>query len=432
MELNPQKKLVTNCGGVCHIIMAWAGTGVGWSRTRTFTSEQTLVRDRALERYQPQFDGLRALAVLTVMVDHFSADVPNFPLPDWIRLGATGVRLFLVLSGYFITASLRRARDRMDGDALSAGKTIATFYWRRLLRIGPAYFVFAAIALLLNFGAIRHYWPWVFTGTVDWLIAWNNEWPLAISHLWSICVQEQFYLFWPLLILLLPRRWVLSAIIAVAFAGIVFRIGCVIFSVPIIARWVLPFGSLDSLAAGAALGWCGGRLRASRGGWLLALVCLSMLTMAAVLRNSDPAKLRSVLVEPLEACAFVVLVARTATGFDGNIARFLSNAGLVFAGRISYGLYIYHVLVAMVFNRWMPSQMRFLITIPSLRLLVFGIATLFTAALSWRFLEQPINRLRGEKTRQALDPIPHGSWERECATSSQRPPPLILGADSSG
>jgi peptidoglycan/LPS O-acetylase OafA/YrhL len=65
-------------------------------------------------------------------------------------------------------------------------------------------------------------------------------------------------------------------------------------------------------------------------------------------------------------------------------------------------------------------------------LLVFGIATLFTAALSWRFLEQPINRLRGEKTRRALDPIPHGSWERECATSSQRPPPLIFGADSSG
>src|SRR6266550_9309756 len=109
----------------------WAGIGVGSSRRGVFTSEQTLARDRALERYQPQFDGLRALAVLTVMVDHFSADVPNFPLPDWIRLGATGVRLFLVLSGYFITASLRRARDRMDGAELSAGKTIATFYWRR-------------------------------------------------------------------------------------------------------------------------------------------------------------------------------------------------------------------------------------------------------------------------------------------------------------
>ena len=402
----------------------WAGIGVGSSRTDVFTSGQTLARDRALEGYQPQFDGLRALAVLTVMVDHFSADVPNFPLPDWIHLGATGVRLFLVLSGYFITASLRRARDRMDAGELSAGKTMAAFYWRRFLRIGPAYLVFAAIALLLDLGAIRHNWAWVFTGTVNWLIAWNDQWPLAISHLWSICVQEQFYLFWPLLILLVPRKWMLSAIIAVAFAGVAFRIGCVIFSVPIIARWVLPFGSLDSLAAGAALGWCGGRLRASRGGWVLAWLCLSMLTVAAVLRNGDPTKLKSVLVEPLEAGAFVILVARTATGFDGNIARFLSNAGLVFAGRISYGLYIYHILVAMVVNRWLPSQMRFLIRIPSLRLVVFGIVTLFVAALSWRLLEQPINRLRAEKTRQALGPIPDGSWEPKGVTRSSRAPRL--------
>src|SRR6478672_1816836 len=85
---------------------------------------QSLPQDGASQYYQPQFDGLRALAVLSVIVDHFSADVPNFPLPDWIHLGATGVRLFLVLSGYFITASLRRARDRMDTGELSAGKTI--------------------------------------------------------------------------------------------------------------------------------------------------------------------------------------------------------------------------------------------------------------------------------------------------------------------
>ena len=145
----------------------WAGIGVGSSRTDVLTSGQTLARDRSLEGYQPQFDGLRALAVLTVMVDHFSADVPNFPLPDWIHLGATGVRLFLVLSGYFITASLRRARDRMDAGELSAGKTMAAFYWRRFLRIGPAYLVFAAIALLLDLGAIRYNWAWVFTGTVN-------------------------------------------------------------------------------------------------------------------------------------------------------------------------------------------------------------------------------------------------------------------------
>src|ERR1700720_708945 len=256
--------------------VSYFGWGQAAARARAEVSEGALVRDQASGGYQAQFDGLRALAVITVMVDHFSADVPNFPLPDWIHLGATGVRLFLVLSGYFITASLRRARDRMDAGEVSAGNTIAAFYWHRLLRIGPGYLVFASIALLLNLGAIRHNWPWVFTGTVNWMIAWENQWPLAISHLWSICVQEQFYLLWPILILLLPRRWMLSAIIAVALTGIAFRVGCVIFSAPIIARWVLPFGSLDSLAAGAALGWCGGQLRGSRGGWVIALLCLSM------------------------------------------------------------------------------------------------------------------------------------------------------------
>src|SRR5438045_2011398 len=343
---------------------ASAGTGSAIATTRLVAArtEQTPVRDHALDLFQPQFDGLRALAVLTVMVDHFSADVPNFPLPDWIHLGATGVRLFLVLSGYFITASLRRARERIVIHNVSAGKTMSIFYWRRFLRIGPAYFVFAAIALILNLGAIRENWPWVLSGTVNWFIAWQNQWPLTIAHLWSICVQEQFYLFWPLLILFLPRKWMLPAIISVALAGIAFRIGCVIFSVPAIARWVLPFGSLDSLAAGAALGWCGGRLKANRNGWLIAAICLWMLAVAAVLRNTDPMQLKSVLVEPLEAGAFVILVARTAAGFHGSIARFLTLPGLMFAGRISYGLYIYHILVAMLLPRWMPASFQFLIT----------------------------------------------------------------------
>jgi peptidoglycan/LPS O-acetylase OafA/YrhL len=409
--------------GVSEIGLGQAAAG----RAGAAVSEEALVRDHALECYQPQFDGLRALAVLTVMVDHFSADVPNFPLPDWIHLGATGVRLFLVLSGYFITASLRRARDRMDAAQLSFGQTIGAFYWRRYLRIAPAYFLFAGIALILGLGGIRHNWPWVFTGTVNWMIAWTNQWPLTVSHLWSVCVQEQFYLLWPLLILLVPKRWMLHAIISVALVGIAFRIGCVIFSAPMIPRWVLPFGSLDSLAAGAALGWCGGRLRASRGGWLLALICLSMLTLAAVLRIGDPTQLKSVLVEPLEAGAFVILVARTATGFDGFAARFLALPGLIFAGRISYGLYIYHALVAMVFNRWLPASLRFVITIPSLRLMVFGMATLAVASVSWCLVEQPINRFRSRTRRGAISPAPSdnedlgprfATWNRELAQES--------------
>jgi peptidoglycan/LPS O-acetylase OafA/YrhL len=376
--------------------------------------------------YQPQFDGLRALAVITVMLDHFSAGVPNFPLPDSIRLGATGVRLFLVLSGYFITASLCRARGRIEAGGLSVRHALGSFYWRRFLRILPAYGLFTIIGLVLNLGTIRHHWGWMLTGTVNLLIAWSNTWPPAISHLWSICVQEQFYLFWPLMILLLPRRWMLGAILAVALTGVAFRIGCVMFSVPMIARWVLPFGSLDSLAAGAALGWCGGRLRASRASWLIGAVCVSMLLLAALWRDGDPARLKSVLVEPLEAGAFVVLVARTATGFHGWVARFLTLPGLVFAGRISYGLYIYHVLVAMLFDLWMPQPLRWLLVVPSARLTMFGIVTLLVAAVSWRLLEEPVNRFRGGKKRTPVGQAPVTDPEPALVSTPQPVVPLAV------
>src|ERR1700747_545788 len=129
-------------------LFGWGHASVASNSDTVFQSD--VIRDRASDFYQPQFDGLRALAVLTVMADHFSADIPNFPLPDAIHLGATGVRLFLVLSGYFITASLRRARVRIDSGVTSTSGAIRAFYWRRLLRIAPAYLVFAGIALLLN------------------------------------------------------------------------------------------------------------------------------------------------------------------------------------------------------------------------------------------------------------------------------------------
>src|SRR5207253_4190053 len=132
----------------------WARIGVGSSRTDVFTSGQTLARDRALEGYQPQFDGLRALAVLTVMVDHFSADVPNFPLPDWIHLGATGVRLFLVLAVTLLPPRCGARVIEWTQASYRRAKRWQHFTGVAFLRIGPAYLVFAAIALLLDLGAI--------------------------------------------------------------------------------------------------------------------------------------------------------------------------------------------------------------------------------------------------------------------------------------
>jgi peptidoglycan/LPS O-acetylase OafA/YrhL len=354
--------------------------------------------------YQPQFDGLRALAVITVVVDHFAADIRNFPLPDWIHLGPIGVRLFLVLSGYFITGSLMRTRAKLDKGQKNLGSAFAEFYRRRFLRILPSYGLFVAVCLALGLGVAREHFIWLLTFSVNLLIAWTNQWPPAMSHLWSICVQEQFYLVWPGVIFLLPRRWIFRAIIGCALAGVVFRMGCVLFSVPLLARWVLPFGSLDAIGAGAVLAWGGERweqaLRPRRPSTqlLAGIVCVSMLLTAAVLRNSDPTRMASVFVEPLEALALVWIVAYTSAGFTGWPKWFLTRWPLLYAGRISYGIYIYHILVAICMDQWLPRPWHWLVEVPVMRIITLSAATMALAAVSWEFFEQPINRLRRRTT----------------------------------
>jgi peptidoglycan/LPS O-acetylase OafA/YrhL len=354
-------------------------------------------------KYQAQFDGLRALAVMTVVVDHFGAAIRNFPLPDSVHLGPVAVRLFLVLSGYFITGSLARTRVKVDEGRQGRGRAFGEFYRRRLLRILPPYLLFVAVCLVLGLGSTRQYVGWLLTFSVNLLIAWTGEWPPAMSHLWSICVQEQFYLVWPALIFLLPKRWITLAILGCALVGVAFRVGCVLFSAPLLARWVLPFGSLDALGAGAALAWGGKRWHAAltprrRRGWLLAGgVCMGMLVVAGTLRNSDPARMASVLVEPLEAVALTCVVAWTADGLSGWPGRALASGPLVYAGRISYGIYIYHVLVSVCMDQWLPGKVRWLVEVPVCRIVFLSAVTLALAALSWEFFEEPINRWRHKK-----------------------------------
>ena len=253
------------------------------------------------------------------------------------------------------------------------------------------------LGLILNLGVMRARVGWIVTFTVNLLIAKTDEFPLAVAHLWSICVQEQFYLVWPVLILLLPRRWVLRAILATALAGVGFRVGCVVWSVPLLARWVLPFGSLDALAGGAALAWAQWTPapRAPRWHRLVGgVAALLALVLAGILRDGDPTRLVSVLVEPLEVVALVWLVAQTQLGWHGPAARLLTWPPLLYAGRISYGIYIYHILVAICFDQWLPAPYRWLIETPGVRLVTLTSVTLLCAALSWEYLESPINRWR--------------------------------------
>jgi len=119
------------------VSVCWVGPSSGGSNFGADLSSPTRVR-----QFPPQFDGLRALARPHVMVDHFSADVPNFPLPDWISR-STCVRPLSRFERYFIPPRFGAPRDRIEAASISSRSTLGGFYWRRYSSISPAYFAFA-------------------------------------------------------------------------------------------------------------------------------------------------------------------------------------------------------------------------------------------------------------------------------------------------
>ena len=157
--------------------------------------------DTAAE-HMPQLDALRALAFVGVAVSHWS---PNF-LAGIVPWG-TGVQLFFVLSGFLITGILLRSRPADLG--ISMPTALRVFYVRRCLRIFPLYYGVLALCLLFAIGPIATTWPWHVSYLSNLFYArQGHASPVEdpFLHLWSLSVEEQFYLLWPLVALVANRR----------------------------------------------------------------------------------------------------------------------------------------------------------------------------------------------------------------------------------
>jgi peptidoglycan/LPS O-acetylase OafA/YrhL len=215
------------------------------------------------DRYRPDIDGLRAVAVLAVVAFH--------AFPEAVRGGFIGVDIFFVISGFLITGIIARELGEQRF-------SLATFYARRVRRIFPALIVLLCVVLILG-------WLWMLPGPYAqlssdvfasaafaanialWLQSGYFDVEAAkkpLLHLWSLGIEEQFYLIWPLVLMLAMRLrrgliWVAGAITLASFALNVALIG----SNPV-ATFYLPFTRAWELLAGGALacGWC--RRRADR------------------------------------------------------------------------------------------------------------------------------------------------------------------------
>jgi peptidoglycan/LPS O-acetylase OafA/YrhL len=321
-----------------------------------------------------------------------------------VRWGGAGVELFFVLSGFLITGILLNARDKIENGRETRGDAVRLFYIRRCLRIFPVYYLTLFIVAGIGIGAARPTLPWhlAYLSNVYFALhGWNG----AISHLWSLSVEEQFYLLWPWLILFLPRR-ALPRVIAGAIAvGPLFRSICVLSGVNEIAIEVLPFGCLDLLAFGALLAYL--RWTDAPPRWLPLAAAMALPVAVAL----EAARLYDVAVQPeivlgrvARGLFFGWVVMGAADGFGGLAGRILELRPLAAIGRVSYAIYLFHNFA----NELARKLFQYALAMPFpespavQRLITVG-GTLAAAAISWRYFEGPINRF---KERFHVPPAP--------------------------
>lgn len=330
-----------------------------------------------------QLDGLRALAILGVMLHHFDVK-PSF----WFDWGPVAPTVFFILSGVLITLSLLKMRER--GTATSEG--LLGYHLKRMTRLGPALYLMLCMGFLLGLHEYREglWWHALFLSNIQMGLA--GEWSGSLSHLWSLAKLEQFYLLWPLLFLL-PIRGMWIGMAACVLAAIAFRITCIQLGTTEMFRWMMLPGSLDAFAVGGLIALA---IRSQHKlipkGWgvpavLLAVGCWIVSRALRAGYGSD--EILTAFVDVFEVACFGILIIALIQFPTHALARILASRPLALLGKISYGLFIWHVMVVLALD---PHIKALGITVQDAPLLRAGLLTagsIVIAALSWTAIERP-------------------------------------------
>lgn len=350
-------------------------------------------QERDIKSYQPQLDSLRTMAVSLVLIQH---SMPLAKIPVLHSIGATGVAAFFVLSGFLISGILLSARDAVQRGQGRAVEALKSFYARRSLRIFPLYFAVLALVVIAGTNGVRGYWPWHALYLSNYLSAAAGHYVYP-THFWSLSVEEQFYLLWAPIVLFFPRKWLLPVAAAMIAIGPVSRILLYAWRHSMVTAFTPTMACLDLLGLGCVLalwtaetGTVQGRAMPTR----LAVLGLALGAVEAILEIAGSAVWVRVFLNTLPwALVACWLTDRAAAGFTGPIGRLLEWKPLVYLGKISYGIYIYHVFVPLVVP-WIlgPSLGAFFPARGLARLAVVSLLTVAVASASWAFFEGPLNR----------------------------------------
>jgi peptidoglycan/LPS O-acetylase OafA/YrhL len=348
-------------------------------------------------RHFSSLDGLRCLSILPVIWHH---STPR-PLPGVLGKGPAGVDLFFCISGFLITTLLLRERARTGRIDLRA------FYLRRALRILPLYYAllaaYAVFAWLLPASVEQraHFFrtlPLYVSFTANWFANFGVGYPILFSFAWSLCVEEQFYAFWPWIVRRFTRKHAFLAMTAILACDALAERGRLSFVFPtgglalkIVTSFATPIGlgAMLALLLDDARGFAGlWPVLGRRWSAPLALACVCLL----LIWPSAP-----LLLFQLTLAALVgACVVREAHG----LSFALDARAPSYVGRVSYGLYLLNMTAIGLVRRLFPSHAASSGFVFSLSLPL----ALTLAALSHRYLEAPFLSLRSRIARREPSP----------------------------
>lgn len=335
----------------------------------------------------PQLDTLRAIAVGAVLFHHLSADAAHMA-------ASLGVKLFFSISGFLITGILLDARHNAEAAASSRFAAVGRFYARRTLRIFPVYYLVVAITYAVDLEPARDIIAWLLTYTLNIHMARQGWYEPNFAHFWTLAVEEQFYLCWPWLVLFVPRTWLVPAILAILAAGPFYRWWYVLSdysNMSAVSTYIATPTCLDHLGFGALLALAVRRLRAGTIQRVAPVAFAVSVLVATSLTSWVRGPLEIVFFDTATACAFCCLIFWASRRVGGPFGRFMEFRPILYVGRISYGLYLYHPFMGLL-ALWVLLQFGlesgFAVAALSLAL------TIGVASVSWHFLEKPINDLK--------------------------------------
>jgi peptidoglycan/LPS O-acetylase OafA/YrhL len=343
--------------------------------------------------YLPELDGLRGLAIIFVILFH-----ANF---SFFSGGFIGVEIFFVLSGFLITSLLIQEFDSTGTIKLSY------FYMRRVLRLGPALLLLLIAFCILSFlllseeKANRNFIDVLISlfYLSNWARAFDFYPPDFLGHTWSLSIEEQFYILWPIILLILLRANKKNRLPIICFAVMValvswlLRIYFVMSDVPLERVYNGLDTRADSLMVGCALGvlipsrLISEKIKDALSGWLeyIAPFSIALLLFLSFISNWQDNRIHYLgffVVELLVAILILDIIIN-----ENSMARkILAMRWLVWVGSISYGLYLWHYPI---------FKTMFALGFNGLMVVLLGTFVTFIIAIcSYYFLERPMLKFK--------------------------------------